>query len=148
MRIWNLFEQSGHFKDVEAEMGYDGVDVDIEKTDNTDYVMDLFAEMDKWENGKESIFDEIKQYDFVFSFFPCTRFENQANMLVQGLRNPDIYKPMVDRLDISRKREREKYVIWILFTLLQDYACEGCEMCDRESVFDRTLFDKILSIES
>lgn len=29
-----------------------------------------------------------------------------------------------------------------------DYACKGCEMCDRESVFDRTLFDKILSIES
>lgn len=47
MRIWNLFEQSGHFKDVEAEMGYDGVDVDIEKTDHTDYVMDLLAEMDK-----------------------------------------------------------------------------------------------------
>ena len=47
MRIWNLFEQSGHFKDVEAEMGYDGVDVDIEKTDHTDYVMDLLAEMER-----------------------------------------------------------------------------------------------------
>ena len=80
MRIWNLFEQSGHFKDVEAEM-------------------------DKWEKGEESIFYEIKRDDFVFSFFPCIRFENQANMLVQGLRNPDIYKPMVDRLDISRERE-------------------------------------------
>lgn len=37
MRIWNLFEQSGHFKDVEKEMGYDGVDVDCVKTDHTDY---------------------------------------------------------------------------------------------------------------
>lgn len=46
MKIWNLFEQSGHFKDAEAEM-------------------------DKWEKGKKSIFDEIKQDDFVFSFFPC-----------------------------------------------------------------------------
>lgn len=50
MRIWNLFEQSGHFKDVEKEMGYDGVDIDCVKTEHTDYVMDLLAEMDKWES--------------------------------------------------------------------------------------------------
>ena len=107
MKIWNLFEQSGHFKDVEKEMGYDGIDVDCVKTDHTDYVMDLLAEMDKWEKGEKSIFDEIKQDDFVFSFFPCIRFENQANMLIQGHNYPVIYKPMVDRLDISRERERE-----------------------------------------
>ena len=107
MTIWNLFEQSGHFKDVEKEMGYDGIDVDCVKTDHTDYVMDLLAEMDKWEKGKKSIFDEIKQDDFVFSFFPCIRFEKQANMLILGNRYPDRYKPMVDRLNISRERERE-----------------------------------------
>jgi hypothetical protein len=39
-------------------MGYDGIDVDCVKTDHTDYVMDLLAEMDKWEK-----FDEIKQDD-------------------------------------------------------------------------------------
>jgi hypothetical protein len=94
--------------------------------------------MNKWEKGKESIFDEIKQDDFVFSFFPCIRFENRADMMIQGHNYPDIYKPMVDRLDISR--EREKYMVWILLPLLRDYACKGCEMCDRESVFDRTLF--------
>lgn len=147
MRIWNLFEQSGHFKDVEAEMGYDGVDVDIEKTDHTDYVMDLLAEMDKWEKGEESIFDEIKQDDFVFSFFPCIRFENQANMLISGCRYPDIRKSLVDRLEISRIKEREKYVVWILLPLLQDYACEGCEMRDRESIFYCSLSCKVLSVE-
>ena len=78
MRIWNLFEQSGHFKDVEAEMGYDGVDVDCVKTDYTDYVMDLLAEMDKWEKGKESIFDKIKQDDFVFSFFPLYKIRETS----------------------------------------------------------------------
>lgn len=107
MRIWNLFEQSGHFKDVEKEMGYEAVDVDCVKTEHTDYVLDLLAEMDKWEKGEESIFDEIKQDDFVFSFFPCIRFVNQANMMIQGYNYPVIYKPMVDRLDISRERERE-----------------------------------------
>lgn len=45
MRIWNLFEQSGHFKDVEKEMGYDGVDIDCVKTEHTDYVMDLLGEI-------------------------------------------------------------------------------------------------------
>lgn len=136
MKIWNLFEQSGHFKDVEKEMGYDGIDVDCVKTDHTDYVMDLLAEMDKWENGKKSIFDEIKQDDFVFSFFPCIRFENRANMMIQGHNYPTIYKPMVGRLDISREREREKYMVWILLPLLQDYAGERCEMCYRESICD------------
>lgn len=58
MRIWNLFEQSGHFKDVEAEMGYDGIDVDCVKTDHTDYVMDLLAEMDKWENKPTKTVDK------------------------------------------------------------------------------------------
>lgn len=109
MRIWNLFEQSGHFKDVEKEMGYDGVDIDCVKTEHTDYVMDLLVEMDKWENGKKSIFDEIKQDDFVFSFFPCIRFEIQSNMMIQGNRYPDICKSMVDRLDISRERERSMW---------------------------------------
>ena len=119
--IWNLFEKSGHFKDVENEMGYEAVDVDCVKTEHTDYVLDLLAEMDKWENGKKSIFDEIKQDDFVFSFFPCIRFEVQANMLIQGNRYPDIYKSMVDRLGISRERERERS-IWY------GYFCLFCEI--------------------
>ena len=121
MKIWNLFEQSGHFKDVEKEMGYDGIDVDCVKTDHTDYVMDLLAEMDKWEKGKKSIFDEIKQDDFVFSFFPCIRFENRANMMIQGHNYPTIYKPMVDRLDISRERERER-------SMWYGYFCLFCEI--------------------
>lgn len=147
MRIWNLFEQSGHFKDVEAEMGYDGVDVDCVKTDHTDYVMDLLAEMDKWERGEKSIFDEIKKDDFVFSFFPCIRFENRANMMILGHTYPYIHRSMVDRLDISREREREKYMVWILLPLLRDYACKGCEMRDRESISDRPLLSKVLPLE-
>ena len=110
MTVWNLFEQSGHFKDVEAEMGYVGVDVDIEKTVHTDFVMDLLSEMSKWEYCQESIFDKIRKDDFVFSFFPCIRFENQANMLILGNRYPDRYKSMVERLEISRNREREREV--------------------------------------
>lgn len=119
MRIWNLFEQSGHFKDVEAEMGYDGVDVDCVKTDHTDYVMDLLAEMDKWERGEKSIFDEIKKDDFVFSFFPCIRFENRANMMILGHTYPYIHRSIIDRLDISRERERS---MWY------GYFCLFCEI--------------------
>lgn len=52
-----------NFKPKKIIMGYDGVDIDCVKTEHTDYVMDLLAEMDKWENGKKSIFDEIKQDD-------------------------------------------------------------------------------------
>ena len=31
-------------------------------------------------------------------------------MMIQGHNYPDIYKPIVDRLDISREREREREV--------------------------------------
>jgi len=40
----------------------------------------LYDEIDRGYAGLPSIFDKIKKEDFVFAFFPCTRFEDQIQM--------------------------------------------------------------------
>ena len=47
-KAWCLFEQSGTFKNEFLKLGIPAVDVDIQNNFNqTDYVLDLFAEIDK-----------------------------------------------------------------------------------------------------
>ena len=59
--VWCLFEQSGTFKKEFLKLGCNAVDVDIQNNFNeTDYVMDLFAEIEKAYSKDVSIFDEIK----------------------------------------------------------------------------------------
>lgn len=73
--VWCLFEQSGTFKKEFLKLGYNAVDVDIQNNFNeTDYVIDLFAEIEKAYNGDMSIFDEIKQDGLIMAFFPCIFF--------------------------------------------------------------------------
>lgn len=73
--VWCLFEQSGTFKKEFLKLGYNAVDVDIQNNFNeTDYVIDLFAEIEKAYNKDESIFDEIKQDGLIMAFFPCIFF--------------------------------------------------------------------------
>ena len=73
--VWCLFEQSGTFKKEFLKLGYNAVDVDIQNNFNeTDYVIDLFAEIEKAYNGNMSIFDKIKQDGLIMAFFPCIFF--------------------------------------------------------------------------
>lgn len=51
----------------------------------TDCQIDLFNEIYKSYEDKESVFDDIRQDDLIFSFFPCTRFEEQAQMHFRGI---------------------------------------------------------------
>ena len=50
----------------------------------TDHVIDLFAEIENAYDGKPSIFDNMKQTDVIFAFFPCIRFENQIMLSFRG----------------------------------------------------------------
>lgn len=73
--VWCLFEQSGTFKKEFLKLGYNAVDVDIQNNFNeTDYLIDLFAEIEKAYNKDASIFDEIKQDGLIMAFFPCIFF--------------------------------------------------------------------------
>mgnify|MGYP000780693252 CR=1 FL=1 len=54
--------------------GYEAVDYDIQNEFNeTDVIIDLFKEIEKAYNKKESIFDDITEKDTILAFFPCVR---------------------------------------------------------------------------
>ncbi len=65
--------------------GCEAVDYDIQNEfKETDVVIDLFKEIEKAYNKKESIFDDITEKDTILAFFPCVRFEDQVQMHFRG----------------------------------------------------------------
>ena len=85
MKVHCLFEQSGTFKNEFIKLGYEAYDYDILNDFNqTDFLIDLFAEIEGGYEGKPSIFDDISPDDLILSFFPCIRFENQIMLGFRG----------------------------------------------------------------
>lgn len=84
-RFYCFFEQSGTFKNEFKKLGYEAFDYDIkDEFGETDYVCDLFVDIESAYNNKESIFDNIHETDTIIAFFPCVRFENQIEMHFRG----------------------------------------------------------------
>lgn len=80
-----MFEQSGTFKNEFKALGYESYDYDIlNDFGETDYVIDLYNEIDKAYLGNESIFDSISPNDMILAFFPCIRFEDQIILWFNG----------------------------------------------------------------
>lgn len=85
MIVHCLFEQSGTFKIAFKKYGIEAYDYDIQNEFNeTDYVTDLFEEIDRGYQGEPSLFDKISLDDLIFAFFPCIRFENQIMLWFRG----------------------------------------------------------------
>ena len=65
--------------------GYEAVDYDIkDEFGETDYICDLFVDIEQAYLGKESIFDNITKKDTILAFFPCIRFEDQIQLHFRG----------------------------------------------------------------
>jgi hypothetical protein len=80
-----LFEQSGTFKNEFKKLGIEAYDYDIlNEYGETDYQIDLYAEIRKAYNEEPSIFDKIQKDDIILAFFPCIRFENQVMLFYRG----------------------------------------------------------------
>jgi hypothetical protein len=80
-----LFEQSGTFKNEFKKLGFNAYDYDIlNQFNETDYVIDLYNEIEKSYEGESSLFDKIDKDDIVMAFFPCTRFEAQILLWYRG----------------------------------------------------------------
>lgn len=80
-----LFEQSGTFKNEFKKLGIDAYDYDIlNDYGETDYQIDLFAEIEGGYKGEPSIFDKITKDDLILAFFPCTRFEAKIPLMFRG----------------------------------------------------------------
>lgn len=80
-----FFEQSGTFKNEFKKLGFNAYDYDIlNQFEQTDYIVDIFNEIEKAYNNEYSIFDNISKTDSIIAFFPCTRFEAQIIMYFKG----------------------------------------------------------------
>lgn len=81
-----FFEQSGTFKNEFKKLGYKAFDYDILNDFNeTDYIIDLYNEIEKGYLGLNSIFDKLKsEEDTIIAFFPCIRFEAQILLNFRG----------------------------------------------------------------
>ena len=79
-KIHCFFEQSGTFKKEFQKLGYEAYDYDIQNEfGETDYVIDLFKEIDNAYDNKTSIFDNITSNDLIMAFFPCIYFTGFSN---------------------------------------------------------------------
>lgn len=74
-KVHCFFEQSGTFKNEFIKLGIPAEDYDIQNNfQQTDHVIDLFAEIENAYDNKESIFDNISKDDLIVAFFPCIHF--------------------------------------------------------------------------
>lgn len=109
-KVHCFFEQSGTFKNEFKKLGYNAYDYDIQNNfGETDYVIDLFAEIEKAYDSKPSIFYEITSDDLIIAFFPCIYFSamSQVNMsfTCQNYRNMSQRQKTDEILKRSQNRE-------------------------------------------
>ena len=80
-KVHCFFEQSGTFKNEFRKLGYEAFDYDIQNNfGETDYVIDLFAEIEKAYSRNVSCFDSITPDDLIIAFFPCIYFSALSQM--------------------------------------------------------------------
>ena len=74
-KVHCFFEQSGTFKNEFKKLGYEAYDYDIQNHfGETDYIIDLFHEIDVAFEGGGSLFDSITKDDLIIAFYPCIYF--------------------------------------------------------------------------
>ena len=114
-----LFEQSGTFKNEFKKLGYEAYDYDIQNEfGETDYVIDLFAEIEGGYQGKPSIFDNISTDDLILAFFPCTRFEARVPLLFRGEAYQQKLWTDIEKLEYSIQLQNELTELYNLLSKL------------------------------
>lgn len=116
-KVHCFFEQSGTFKNEFIKLGIPAEDYDIQNNfGETDYQVDLFAEIENAYMGGVSIFDKVGKDDFIMAFFPCIEFSGVAQMwfsLTQKNLNTWSYKKRIDYM--LEKNERRAYMFGLLY---------------------------------
>ena len=109
-KVHLMFEQSGVFKKEFKKLGYDAYDYDIQNNfGQTDYQIDLFAEIEKAYNNEPSIFDTFSSDDLLMAFFPCIYFTGYSNPPSFSLANNN-YRKLTDKqkIDAILKRSQDR----------------------------------------
>lgn len=124
-----LFEQSGTFKNAAIKLGHTAYDYDIVKTDDVDFQLDIFEQIDLYLNGAEnfdrSIFAKFDKQDIVFAFFPCTYFSTMSFLpLRMSWRNyQNLSEPEKIGNIITRSQLRQEYYEKFLQLFELAYLC-------------------------
>ena len=114
-----LFEQSGTFKNEFKKLGYEAYDYDIQdEFGETDYICDLFVDIDCAYQNKESIFDDINHEDTIIAFFPCIRFEDQIQMAFRGTQFQMKNWSTEEKLEYDLKLHKELSEFYEIITKL------------------------------
>ena len=105
-KVHCFFEQSGTFKNEFIKLGIPAEDYDIQNHfEQTDHVIDLFAEIEKAYAGDASVFDNITKDDLIMAFFPCIYFTGSVNPCYYTLENKNYRKLSTkDKFDAILKR--------------------------------------------
>lgn len=116
-KVWCLFEQSGTFKNEFKKLGYEAVDVDIQNNfGETDYQIDLFAEIENAYDGKPSLFDQIRgqDADLVLAFFPCIYFCENNQLYFCGRHHNLSKLSLNEKANIILERSRNRQYLYEL----------------------------------
>lgn len=114
-----FFEQSGTFKNEFKKLGYESYDYDILNDFNqTDFVIDLFEEIELSYNNKKSIFANIPPTDTIIAFFPCIRFEDQIQMGFRGTMRQQQKWSLNQKLEYDLKLHKELSQLYEIITKL------------------------------
>lgn len=124
-----FFEQSGTFKKELAKLGYKAYDYDIlNDFGETDYVIDLFSQINEAYEGNESIFDKIAENrGGIIAFFPCVRFSVQILLPMRGNSPQQKKWDDLKKIEYSMKLERERSEMYERFSKL-------CIVCLRKDI--------------
>lgn len=120
MKYHCFFEQSGTFKNEFKKLGYKAYDYDIlNDFGETDYIVDLFDEIEKAYLGIASIFDKMtKEGNTILAFFPCVRFEDQIQMCFRGAANQQKSMSLESKLQYDLKLHKELHDLYNYITKL------------------------------
>jgi hypothetical protein len=114
-----LFEQSGCFKNEFKKLGYEAYDYDIQNEfGETDYVIDLFAEIEGGYQDKPSIFDNISTDDLILAFFPCTYFEAQSQLWFAGNNYAQTNWSVIEKCEYALERHSQLNIFYEILNKL------------------------------
>ena len=114
-----FFEQSGTFKNEFKKLGYEALDYDIQNEfGETDYIIDLFEQIEKAYKNERSIFDNISKEDTIIAFFPYIRFEAIIPLKFRGEAQDQKNWDLIKKLKYSMKLQQELTELYNLLSKL------------------------------
>lgn len=118
-KVHCFFEQSGVFKNEFIKLGILACDYDIQDNfGETDYVIDLFREIEKGYASAASVFDNIREDDLIIAFFPCIYFCENNQLYFTGKHNNISHLSIIDKTNVIINRANKRNYFYTIFLKL------------------------------